>query len=48
MFWHGTGGLDAYFDSEPFLETCQKIIALRSRRDPLLALVHRLYPGFAP
>ncbi|ABI47690.1 CO2 hydration protein [Synechococcus sp. CC9311] len=48
MFWHGTGGMDAYFDSEPFLETCQKIIALRSRRDPLLALVHRLYPGFAP
>jgi len=48
MFWHGTGGMDAYFDSQDFLDACQKIIVLRSRRDPLLALVNRLYPGFAP
>ena len=26
MFWHGTGGLDAYLDSEPFQDVCQRII----------------------
>ena len=48
MFWHGTGGMDAYFDSEPFQDACRRVISLRSRRDPLLRLVNTLYPGFAP
>jgi CO2 hydration protein len=48
MFWHGTGGLDAYLDSEPFQDVCQRIIQLKARRDPLLALTNKLYPGFAP
>ena len=48
MFWHGTGGLDAYLDSEPFQQACQTIIDRKSRRDPLLALTNRLYSGFAP
>ena len=48
MFWHGTGGMDAYFDSEPFQDVCRRVIALRSKRDPLLRLVNTLYPGFAP
>ena len=48
MFWHGTGGIDAYFDSDEFQKACQQVIALRSRRDPLLRLVNTLYPGFAP
>ena len=48
MFWHGTGGLDAYLDSEEFESACQKIIQCKSARDPLLAITNRLYPGFAP
>jgi len=48
MFWHATGGMDAYFDSDAFQEACERIIRLRSRRDPLLALVNRFYPAFAP
>ncbi|BEV35792.1 CO2 hydration protein [Synechococcus sp. M16CYN] len=48
MFWHGTGGLDAYLDSKAFQEACQWIIRLKARRDPLLALINGLYPGFAP
>ncbi len=48
MLWHGTGGLDAYLDSEPFLEGCRAIIARKRRRDPLLALLHPLFPGFLP
>jgi CO2 hydration protein len=48
MFWHGTGGLDAYLDSEAFLDRCRTIIDLRRRRDPLAALLHPLFPGFLP
>jgi len=48
MFWHGTGGLDAYLDSDPFRQACDRIIRLRCQRDPLLAGIHRLFPGFAP
>ena len=48
MFWHGTGGLDAYLDSEPFQSVCQRIIQRKAQRDPLLALTDKLYPGFAP
>jgi CO2 hydration protein len=46
MLWHGTGGLDAYLDSEPFAASCAAIIARKTRRDPLLALLHPLFPGF--
>lgn len=48
MFWHGTGGLDAYFDGSEFAANCQRIIAAKRRRDPLLALLHPLAPGFLP
>ncbi len=46
MLWHGTGGLDAYLDSEAFLAGCAAIIARKTRRDPLLGLLHPLFPGF--
>ena len=46
MFWHGTGGLDAYLDSDTFLTNCHTIINRKRRRDPLLALLHPLFPGF--
>jgi CO2 hydration protein len=48
MFWHATGGLDSYLDTPEFLEGCQRIIAAKRRRDPLLALLHPLAPGFLP
>jgi hypothetical protein len=46
MLWHGTGGLDAYLDSEAFAESCAVIIRRKTRRDPLLALLHPLFSGF--
>ena len=46
MLWHGTGGLDAYLDSEAFAENCAAIIRTKTRRDPLLAVLHPLFPGF--
>ncbi|MDA0257778.1 MAG: carbon dioxide transporter, partial [Cyanobacteria bacterium] len=30
MFWHGTGGLDAYLDSDDFQAACQQIIQRKS------------------
>jgi CO2 hydration protein len=46
MFWHGTGGLDAYFDSEAFRSNCAAIIRRKTSRDPLLALLNPLFPDF--
>jgi CO2 hydration protein len=46
MLWHGTGGLDAYLDSEPFRDNCRAIINAKRRRDPLLALLHPVFPQF--
>jgi CO2 hydration protein len=48
MFWHATGGMDAYFDSPEFEENCRNIIAAKRKRDPLLALLNPLFPGFLP
>ena len=48
MFWHATGGMDAYFDSDAFAADCRRIIAAKRRRDPLLALLHPVFPGFLP
>jgi CO2 hydration protein len=48
MLWHGTGGLDAYLDSPPFMERCQAIIQRKRRVDPLLALLHLPFPQFLP
>jgi CO2 hydration protein len=48
MFWHGTGGLDAYLDGEAFAANCRAIIAAKRRRDPLLAVLHPLFRGFLP
>jgi len=48
MLWHGTGGLDSYLDSEPFAANCTAIIRHKTGRDPLLALLHPLFPNFLP
>jgi CO2 hydration protein len=48
MLWHGTGGLDAYLDSAPFAANCAAIIRRKTSRDPLLALLNPLFPGFLP
>jgi CO2 hydration protein len=48
MLWHGTGGLDAYLDSEAFLASCRSIVGRKTSRDPLLALLNPLCRGFLP
>ena len=46
MFWHATGGLDAYLDSAAFLEDCKRIIDKKRSGDPLLFMLHPIFPGF--
>lgn len=46
MLWHGTGGLDSYLDSEAFAADCARIVARKTRRDPLLAALNPLFPQF--
>jgi CO2 hydration protein len=46
MLWHGTGGLDAYLDSGAFVRDCAAIIARKTKGDPLLAILHPLFPNF--
>ena len=48
MLWHGTGGMDAYFDGEAFTANCARVIAAKRRSDPLMALLHPLAPTFLP
>ena len=48
MLWHGTGGLDAYLDSDAFAANSTAIIRRKTRRDPLLALLNPLFRGFLP
>ena len=49
MLWHGTGGMDAYFDSPDFELRCAAIINYkRSKLDPLPTLLHPLFPQFLP
>jgi CO2 hydration protein len=48
MLWHGTGGLDTYLDSDAFMHDCAAIIARKTKGDPLLAILHPLFPNFLP
>jgi CO2 hydration protein len=46
MFWHGGGGLDAYLDSAEFKQRAQLVIAAKAARNPLMAVMHPLFPDF--
>ena len=48
MLWHGTGGLDAFLESERFASICQQVARLKRRHDLLLGLLSALFPQFLP
>ncbi len=48
MLWHGTGGLDAFLDSEHFASICKQVMHIKQRHDPLLGLLSSLFPQFLP
>jgi CO2 hydration protein len=46
MFWHGGGGLDTYLDSAEFEQRAKFAIAAKVKRNPLMSIMHRLFPDF--
>ncbi|MEO0758924.1 MAG: CO2 hydration protein [Cyanobacteria bacterium J06648_16] len=48
MMWHGGGGLDAYLDTPEFLANCERAIAAKAKGNPLLQILHQLFPQFLP
>lgn len=48
MMWHGGGGLDAYLDAPEFQQLCAQAIQAKLKLNPLMQLLHRLFPGFLP
>lgn len=48
MMWHGGGGLDAYLDSDDFWACCSPAIQAKSRLNPVLFTVNRLFPEYLP
>jgi len=48
MLWHGTGGLDAYLDSEEFKRCSQLAIQASLKGNALMQPINRLFPDFLP
>ncbi len=48
MLWHGTGGLDAYLDSQAFADRCAAVIQAKRRHDLLLSVLDPLFRQFLP
>ena len=48
MLWHGTGGLDAFLDSDRFAAICREVAGRKGRHDPLLGVLNVLFPQFLP
>jgi len=48
MLWHGGGGLDNYLDSAEFAQTCEQAIQAKVKSNPLMQVLHRLFPDFLP
>jgi CO2 hydration protein len=46
MLWHGGGKLDEYLDSADFLERCEAAVAAKTRANPLIRGVGKLFPEF--
>jgi CO2 hydration protein len=48
MLWHGTGGLDAYLDSEQFQQHSDVAIQAALKGNWWVQGIHRLFPEFLP
>ncbi len=48
MFWHGGGGLDTYLDSPEFLAATEPAIRAKFKLNPLMLVLHRIFPDFLP
>ncbi|MCS6815473.1 MAG: CO2 hydration protein [Cyanobacteria bacterium] len=48
MLWHGTGGLDAYLDSDEFKRLAQQSIQAAIKGNWLIQAIDRAFPEFLP
>ncbi len=48
MLWHGGGGLDAYLDSQEFIDRSQQAIQAKIKDNFLIRGLHSLFPDFLP
>ena len=48
MFWHGGGGLDQYLDSPEFYNNVEQIIQAKTKYNPFIFTLHKLFPEFLP
>ncbi|PSN13821.1 carbon dioxide transporter [filamentous cyanobacterium CCT1] len=48
MLWHGGGQMDAYLDSDDFLQRCGAAIAAKIKSNPAMRGLHGLFPDFLP
>lgn len=46
MLWHGGGKLDEYLDSADFLQRCEATVAAKTKANPLMAGLGKLFPDF--
>ncbi len=48
MMWHGGGKLDDYLDSPAFKDSAEILIKAKIKANPLIQLLHRIFPDFLP
>ena len=48
MFWHGGGGVDTYLDTPEFAAATEKLIKAYYKYNPLMLLLHKVFPDFLP
>jgi CO2 hydration protein len=48
MFWHGGGGVDSYLDTPEFEAETERLIKAFYRYNPLMLLLHKVFPDFLP
>jgi CO2 hydration protein len=48
MLWHGGGRLDTYIESPEFRAQMEPAIQAKIRKNPLMQLLHRIFPEFLP
>ncbi|CCH68033.1 Low-affinity CO2 hydration protein CphX [Richelia intracellularis HH01] len=47
MLWHGGGGLDAYLDTDNFIELSNAVIRAKFKNNPFISSINKLFPNFS-
>lgn len=48
MLWHSTGPLNTYLDNQEFCDLAEQAIQAKLKSNPLMQVVHKLFPEFLP